>query len=221
VLQPLQVGARQPARVLVENQGNHQEVFRLTWKSLNDELAFEPGPSQSLRVAAGQTGVAEFWPVPRHRPLFGGGMTHPFTVSVQAPDAKAQSLSGEVSSRALLPTWLLAALVIVALALTGVSIFTLARGELPGMGPPEPVSPQTPPGEGPLPTVESPTGLQPEASLEQPTAGPAEAPPGSEAGNRGRGEAGARPRLPALPCLTAALGMVLVPRLARGGARTV
>ena len=101
-LHPERIEAGQPARVTVENQGNIQQAFTLTWQSPDDGLEFDPAPAQELRIPPGEVAMAEFQAKPRSRPLFGGERVWPFTARVQAAEGEAQNLSGEVVSLSLI-----------------------------------------------------------------------------------------------------------------------
>jgi uncharacterized membrane protein len=133
-LNPLQAAEGEPVQISVENQGNFQQVFHLMWRSLNDELAFDSGSTQQLRVPAGQTEVAEVRAVPRSRPLVGGPMGHPYTVRVQSADHETQDLRGEFISRARIPSLVVLLLVVLVLVLIGLSLFALGGGDLAGLG---------------------------------------------------------------------------------------
>jgi uncharacterized membrane protein len=71
-LHPQRLSAGSPGQVTVENQGNVEQGFTLTWRSEGDDLTFDPGPTQQLGVPAGGTAAAGFQARPRSRPLFGG-----------------------------------------------------------------------------------------------------------------------------------------------------
>jgi uncharacterized membrane protein len=124
----------EPAEITIENRGNFQQVFHLMWRSLNDELAFDTGSTRELRVPAGQTETATVRAVPRRRPLLGGQMSYPFTVRVQSADQETQDLKGEVICGARIPALAVLLLVVLVLALVGLSLFVLAGGDLAGLG---------------------------------------------------------------------------------------
>ena len=177
-LKPLQIEAGQVAQVMVKNQGNIQQAFTLTFQSLNDELAFEPGSKQELRIPAGEAAAAEFRASPRRRPLIGTAATFPFTTRVQSVSRESQNLRGEVVSRALIPAWLLALLLVLILALACGSGFVLLGGTVPWPSPTEPVvAPPTPEMGTPGPTEVLPTDLPPEAATGEPTVEPTVEPP--------------------------------------------
>ena len=234
-LRPQRVEAGEPARVTVENQGNIQQAFTLAWQSPSDALAFEPGPTQELSVPPGEVAMAEFSAKPRNRPLFGGEVSFPFTARVQSADAQVQNLSGEVVGRALIPAWLLAAVLIGIIAIACLSMALILWGggadgaptEPPAVQPteevaqpapteapptePAPTQPPEQPTEPPPPTEppEQPTEPPPPTEPpEQPTEPPEQAtePPGQPTDDAGQ------PGEPDRPCLPV-FGLILVPAL--------
>jgi uncharacterized membrane protein len=90
-LHPQQIEPGDPARVTVENRGNFQQAYTLTFQSPQNALAVEPGPNQEMHVPPGEVAVAEFRASPRNRPLFGGDVTFPFTARVQSADMAVQN----------------------------------------------------------------------------------------------------------------------------------
>lgn len=178
-LRPQRIEAGAPARVMVENQGNVQQAFALTWQSPDDGVTFEPAPAQELRIAPGDVAMAEFSARPRSWPLFGGERTWPFTARVQAAEGEARNLSGEVVGKALIPSWVLPAVVVAVLAVACIAVgFALLGGSDEGAPPPAAIATATPAEEQPAPTQppaeEPPTEPPPE---EQPTEPPPEEPP--------------------------------------------
>ncbi|MBC7234272.1 MAG: protein kinase [Chloroflexi bacterium] len=105
-LQPQQVWAGKPVRVTVENRGNAQETFTISWQDRADELAFDP-PEMQLKVAEGRTAAAEFRAEPKKRRWIGGEKPHAVSAQITSSTGEAQIHSGQVVSRALLPIWLL------------------------------------------------------------------------------------------------------------------
>lgn len=224
-LRPQSVDAGQPARVFVENQGNVQQAFEVSWHSPDDQVLFEPSAGQQVRVPPGEVGTVESVPRPRSRPLLGRGVSLPFTTRVQAPSGETRNVSGEVRAGPLLPAWVLPALGIAILALIAVLVLTAVLGggdqgpaptEAPATEAPPAVDTEVPPTEVPpeQPTEPPPEPTQPpeqpteppEAPTqppEQPTEPPPEAPTAEETpGGGGEG--------PDLPCLPAALAPFLV-----------
>jgi len=218
-LRPQRIEAGMPARITVENQGNVQQAFALTWQSPDDGLAFEPAPTQELRIAPGEVAMAEFSARPRSRPLFGGERVWPFTARVQAAEGEARNLNGEVVGKALIPSWVLPAVLVVILALACIAVLFTVLGNREGGATPEAPAvtatqgqeqpaPTEPPQEQPTepPPQEQPTEPPPQ---EQPTEPPAEEPP--EAGHLPAG-----PEEGGQPCAPLGAIMVLAPALVWG-----
>jgi hypothetical protein len=177
-LRPQRIEAGAPARLMVENQGNVQQAFALTWQSPDEGLAFEPAPAQDLRIAPGEVAIAEFSAKPRSRPLLGRERTWPFTARVQAAQAEARNLNGEVVGKPLIPSWVLPTVLVAILALASIVILSAVLGGSEE-GTPTPVAEvtATPGEEQPVPTEppqEAPTEPPPE---ELPTEPPPEEPP--------------------------------------------
>jgi len=209
-LRPQRIEAGEPARVTVENQGNIQQAFTLTWQSADDGLDFEPAPVQDLRVPPGEVAMAEFRAKLRSRPLFGGERVLPFTTRVQAAGGDTQNLKGEVVGRALIPSWVLPAVVVLILAIACISaLIIVAGGSLEGAPPEAPAATATPGEEQPAPT-EPPAEVPTEAPPEQPpTEPPPEESPVAE-------HLPAEPAEGSLPCAPLAVGLVLAPLLVLG-----
>ena len=216
-LHPRRIAAGQAARVVVENRGNIQQVFDLTWQSPDDDLTFTPAPSREVRVAAGQAAQIEFRASPRNQPLLGGDRSYGYTVQVRAADQRVQRLHGEVIGKALLPNWVLPAVLIGLMILACLWALVLFVDLEPGEKPlaeappvqetaiPLPAEPtQPPPVEPTQPPAPEPT------LLPAPTEGPPPAEPTSS-------QAEIQPvEPPALagrqaPCAAAALPLVFAP----------
>jgi hypothetical protein len=219
-LHPPRVEAGQPARLAVENKGNVQQAFTLSWHSPGDELAFEPEGAQELPVAPGEVGMAEFRASPRRRPFFGGAFSLPFTARVQAPDRQVQNVTGEVVSRALVPSWVLPAVLVVVLGivLTLVLVAVLGNGgpegaptQLPEVEQPPAATEAPPPEEPTQPPPEDPTEPPPEEPTEPPPEQPTEEPAEPTAEQPPEGEGPPEGGEPSGPCASLGFGLALVP----------
>jgi hypothetical protein len=225
-LRPQRIEAGEPARVTVENRGNIQQAFTLDWRSPDEGLSFEPAPAQEMRVPPGEVGMAEFRANPRSRPLLGGERVWPFTTRVQAAGGEAQNLNGEVVGKALIPSWVLPAILVAILAVACLVLLVVVLGGLREGAPPEaPAATATPGEEQPAPT-EPPEVVPTEAPPEQPpTEPPPEEPPTeppSEGPTDEPPEAGQLPSGPGeggLPCAPLAAGLGLAPLLVVGKRR--
>jgi eukaryotic-like serine/threonine-protein kinase len=105
-LRPQKINAGESAKLTVRNLGNHKETFTLEWKDRGDELAFTP-PQAQLGVLEGQSAVAEFRAAPRKQRWFGSPKTVAFTTQVKGAKGKAQTHSGEIISKPVLPAWVI------------------------------------------------------------------------------------------------------------------
>jgi hypothetical protein len=231
-LRPQQIESGQPARVVVENQGNVPQAFTLTWQSPDDSLEFAPAPSQEFQVPPGEMTMAEFSAKPRSRPLFGRERTWPFTTRVRAAGGDTRNLSGEVIGKPLIPSSVLAGLLVVVLIVTAIVVLIAVLGGSPEEGAPPvaaatatsveegpaptepPPEPTQPPPEPTEPPPEPPTEPPPEQPTEPPpepapTEPPAEEPPAAEHLPAEPGEGG-------LPCAPLAAGLALAPLLVVG-----
>jgi uncharacterized membrane protein len=119
-LQSPRTEAGEPVRVIIENQGNMEQIFTLTWASPGDLLSFHPEAFQEVHVRPGEKEVAECLAKPRRRALLGGEEILPFTASVESAGEPVQSHMGEATTRAFLQLWMLAVLVIGALAILAI-----------------------------------------------------------------------------------------------------
>ncbi len=133
-LRPQRIEAGEPARVAVENQGNLDQAFTLTWQSPDGSLDFEPVATQKLHIPPGEVAMAQFSAKPRSRPLFGKGSISPFTTHVQAAGGGTQNVSGEVVGKPLIPSWLVVAVLVGLVACVCLSVAGVGLGGDPGPG---------------------------------------------------------------------------------------
>ena len=115
---PQKIRTGQAGRITVRNLGNTQDQFRLAWKDRADEIDFKSNQAQ-VNVPEGKETIAEFKAYRRQRPLVGGQTSHPFTAQVAPSKGDPQTLSGEVTSRAWIPVWVLPIVFLLCLALAG------------------------------------------------------------------------------------------------------
>ncbi len=109
-MHPEKIRPGQIARVTVENRGNARESLTIDWQDRGAELTFSP-PQTILQVDEGQISAAEFTATPNQRRLLGGQLRHPFSVGILSSTREAQKLQGELVSRALIPIWVIPAIV--------------------------------------------------------------------------------------------------------------
>jgi hypothetical protein len=112
--------------VTVTNQGNTPDTFNLHLSDPESELTFNP-PGSQLRLAEGQSGIAEFTTSLRQPRWLGGERIHPFRVQVVSASGEAQTHSGEFTSRSVVPTWAFGLLLFLCLCLAGSSLFFINR----------------------------------------------------------------------------------------------
>jgi hypothetical protein len=177
-LRPQQIEAGQPARVMVENQGNVPQAFTLTWQSPDDSLEFAPAPSQEYHVAPGEMTTAEFSAKPRSRPLFGRERAWPFTTRVQAAGGSTRNLNGEITAKPLIPSSVLTAILVLILAIAAIAVLLAVLGGSPeeGAPPDAPAATATSVEEAPAPTEPPPEATQPPPEPTQPPPEPTEPP---------------------------------------------
>lgn len=111
-LNPRYLEAGRTARLRIQNLSNIQETYHLTVQSEGDKLEFVSNLAGPVNVLPGETAAVDFNVSRRGPNLLGGQSVIPYTVVVQSAEGESQSLSGEVTSRALLPLWVLAALLV-------------------------------------------------------------------------------------------------------------
>jgi hypothetical protein len=122
-LEPTTLGAGQPGRVTISNQGNTSSTYNLNFQSPGSLLVFQK-PVQLTRagqletgyaditagdrfqVEAGQSALYPFRTRLRSRPFVGGEASYPYTVSTTSSEGRVQDLSGRLLEAALLPVWL-------------------------------------------------------------------------------------------------------------------
>jgi hypothetical protein len=120
-LNPRRIDAGQTARLRIFNLGNIQSTYSISWQPGGRDLEFvqnEPGP---VRVMPGETAAVDFVVSPRSPNLFGGTGIRPYTVVITSSEGEAQAYNGDMVNRALIPVWVLPALLVLCVtALCGV-----------------------------------------------------------------------------------------------------
>ena len=138
-VQPEQGEAGVPAQLKVENNGNVNQTFHLSWQSPENALLFEailPAPPADntqpaaqpepkvvplsepfpLNVPAGEVGSVNFQARPAKRVLIGGEANYPYTVQVLPTDKAGtggQVIQAQVSARGLVPVWVVPAVLVI------------------------------------------------------------------------------------------------------------
>ncbi len=130
-LEPERVDAGEPVRVKITNQGNIQDTYTLILKSQEDALEFDPEEPLQMRVQPGETAVTEFTAKPRKPALLGGEVLQVYSIQIQSTEKQAQTLNGEVVSRALIPVWVVPIVLVFCIALLcgGIWLFNNMQGQ--------------------------------------------------------------------------------------------
>jgi serine/threonine protein kinase len=110
-MQPQKLRSGQSAQITVTNNGNTHDTFTLTHSDRGEELVFMPSKAQ-LRVPEGQSAAAKFKVQSRQRRFIGGEKAYAFTSQVTSTSGENKMHSGEMTDRALLPPWLIPALLV-------------------------------------------------------------------------------------------------------------
>ncbi|HLF28612.1 MAG TPA: FHA domain-containing protein [Anaerolineae bacterium] len=132
-LQPPRIGAHDTAQVIVHNAGNTQQLFALAWFDPEERYEFRPAELQ-LTLAPGQTASAEFRAVPFRRRWIGGPRTDIYSVNVSSEDGQTQTHTGQIATSGLLPPWVPALLLLLALGCIGVTALIIG-GPTPTLTP--------------------------------------------------------------------------------------
>jgi len=148
-LQPDEAEAGVPIQLTVENKGNIDQTFNVTWASQDDDLAFEAilstpkdGQAQKeadqqpeilqltepypLRVPSGEVGSLQFSGKPVKQNIFGSGKAHPYSVTVnqvEKGENGAVNIQGQINSRPLFPAWVLALAAVILVSMACLFIF--------------------------------------------------------------------------------------------------
>jgi|GEM_PF-2199288 len=105
-LRPQEGKSGKPMRVELTNQSNQQQTVQLSWSDSGELLEFEPAQGAEIQLEPGETQTVDFVPTLRKRPWVGGNKNHSIAVQVVTPESNGgQNLTGTVSSRGLVPTW--------------------------------------------------------------------------------------------------------------------
>ncbi len=128
-LRPQPAWAGEVAQVVVQNCSSEPRAYTVRFDSPEGDLTFEPAEPQKLYLLPGEVAAAEFRAMPRNRSILGGEVVYFFTSRVQTP-REAQTLSGRVVSKGLVPAWLALAGLILLLACACLSILAASYAGL-------------------------------------------------------------------------------------------
>ncbi len=133
-IEPETIRAGQPARLIIDNQGNIQQTYTISWASPQNILSFATTNSDPIRVGPGESVYLEFTPDTRRPPIFGQDVSYTFTATVQSAEGEAVSASGSVTKPALLPLWALPVIGLIILGLiciSGIWLYNLGNAPNP------------------------------------------------------------------------------------------
>lgn len=138
-LQPARMEAVQNGQISVTNEGNVRETFKISWRSHEDQLAFEVGSYENeewvfeeakiheVRVPEGKSVDTIFRAGLRQRPIIGGKVTYPYSVTLRSSGGETKTHNGEVIDQALIPIWVLPIALVVCIVLACIGIFFFNR----------------------------------------------------------------------------------------------
>ncbi len=116
-LSPRRIEGGRMARVRIHNLSSSPDSYTLRWHSQQGDLDFVPTIHGPVEVMPGDTGVVDFTASPRSLNWFGQPATLPYTVTVLSSGGEGQSHHGNVINNALIPIWVLPALLVFFLTL--------------------------------------------------------------------------------------------------------
>ena len=139
-LRPDQLEANQPAQLLINNEGNAEDTYDLSFQDSSGQLVFEKitryakegsdpnnpeigfayseiTSAQRLQIPPGESGVFEYRSRLRSRPFVGNEETYPFNINVVSAEKKSLDFSSQIKQNGFLPPWLLVVLLIAVMLL--------------------------------------------------------------------------------------------------------
>jgi len=126
-LQPDILETNQPGIVTINNLGNTNQTFQLTFSSQGDKLNFTPDTTREFKIPPGQSIETEITSAPKINPLLGGEHSYPFEVQVKSSDKETQIDTGVVTSNGIIPIWVLPIFISVCMALLCLLSFYLTQ----------------------------------------------------------------------------------------------
>jgi Tol biopolymer transport system component len=111
-LSPRRVDAGKNARLRIYNQSAVPETFLITWHNPEGDLEFVSSQTGPVRVMPGEVVSVDFAASPRNPNWVGSPLALPYSAVVRSSQGEAQAHNGEVVSRALVPIWVLPALLV-------------------------------------------------------------------------------------------------------------
>ena len=150
-LRPAELEANQPAQLLINNEGNADDTYDLSFREASERLVFEKitrfakegsdpnnpefdfayseiTSAQRLQIPFGGSGVFEYRGRLRSRPFVGNEEVYPFSINALSSGKKAQDFQSQITQKAFLPPWLIAVLLI-GIMLLCLILFIPKKGE--------------------------------------------------------------------------------------------
>ena len=135
MLRPNELEANQPAQLVLNNEGNAEDTYDLSFQDSSGQLVFEKitryakegsdpnnpdigftyseiTSAQRLQIRSGESGVFEYRGRMRSRPFVGNEMMYPFNINVTSAGKKSLDFASQIKEKGFLPSWLLAVLLI-------------------------------------------------------------------------------------------------------------
>jgi TolB protein len=126
-LEPVEVTDNEIAEVKITNLSNIPQTYNLSWASRENTLQFFPADNQQIQVQPGKNRNVEFGAKPRQRPIFGGEVTYPFSVSISSAEKKTQTLNGDFLTKAIIPYWVIPVVLIFCLSIVCLGIYFVTK----------------------------------------------------------------------------------------------
>lgn len=120
-LDPARIKAGQIGRVTIRNLGEAPDSYTLTWQVPSQALDFTP-PTLQVNLVPGQEVVVEYRAETRQANWFGGEKTYGFNAQIHPSAGRPQVHAGEVVSQPAIPIWAIPVLLVLCLALVGVTL---------------------------------------------------------------------------------------------------
>ena len=116
VLDPVEIRSGQTGSVVINNKGNIQVNYSITWGSVDDSIEFNPAEPQQIQVPAGESVAVEYQAKPRKKSLIGSEVVYPFIVEVRSSDGEKQTLDGKLVAEPVIPFWVVPLVLVLCLA---------------------------------------------------------------------------------------------------------
>lgn len=134
-LRPAELEANQPAQILINNEGNADDTYDVSFQDSSGRLVFEKitrfakegsdpnnpeidfayseiTSAQKLQVPLGKSGVFEYRSRLRSRPFVGNEQVYPFSIKALSAGKKFVDFQSQIKEKGFLPPWLVAVLLI-------------------------------------------------------------------------------------------------------------